>query len=383
MRSSKRIAVQAHLWLGLIVGLLWSIQGLTGATLVFHRELDRWAHPEWHGGVGRPVAVDQLVAIAERRTGKSVSAIGILDAGRDLRTATYSDDNGKQNMLILDASSGAIVGERQPQPERPSDGSTSRFIYMVHERLVSGHTGEVIIGVSGCLLLSTAILGIWIAWPRRGNWRVLVTRRGWRTLPQKLYSWHRLAGLVFGFVFVAIALGGIYMTFTDSIRSAVGKIIPLQVPYSASTPAMPKTWRSAGEALNLAEVLYPNAQFVRLTMPVQSKPFYIVRMHQPGEVRAWAGSTTVTIDARTGRVLQVQDGLAGPAADRVLDAQFSIHNGEIGGLLGRLLVMMAGLALPTFYVSGLWLWLRKRSARRKAASRASRFGEQPVRGQTA
>ncbi|NUT00326.1 MAG: PepSY domain-containing protein [Sphingomonas sp.] len=374
MRRSKRVAVQVHLWLGLVVGLLWSLQGLTGATLVFHRELDRWVHSEWRGGPGLPLPADQLIAIAEKSSGRPVTALGILDAGRDLRTATYTDASGMQNMLLLDASSGVIVGQRQPQPVRPSDGSTSRFVYMIHQKLVSGHSGEVVIGLSGCLLLLTAILGLWIAWPRRGNWRSLIIPRGWRTLSQKLYSWHRLAGLAFGIVFVFVAIGGIYMTFADPIRKGLGEVIDLQSPYEPAPSTASSQWLAAQTAVNVAARLFPDAQFVRLAMPTKDKPVYIVRLRQPGEVRAWSGATAVTLDAVKGDVLQIQDGLRGPLADRILDAQFSIHNGEAAGLLGRLLIMLAGLSLPTFYLTGLWLWFRKRWLR---AVKRAQSGQSP------
>ena len=39
----RKALFQLHLWLGLVVGLAWALQGLTGASLVFHREMDRWA----------------------------------------------------------------------------------------------------------------------------------------------------------------------------------------------------------------------------------------------------------------------------------------------------------------------------------------------------
>lgn len=370
MRRSKRIAFQVHLWLGLVVGLLWSLQGLTGATLVFHRELDRWAHPEWRGGKGPPLSVDRLIAIAEARTGRPVSAVGILDSGRDIRTATYADGHGVQRMLLMDAATGATVGERQPQPKAPSNGSTSRFIYMIHEKLISGPIGETIIGISGCLLLSSALLGLWLAWPRRGNWRALLSPRGWRTLPQKLHSWHRVAGLVFGLVFVFVAIGGIYMTFTESIRRALGSVVSLEAPHkSAMQSAAIGPRIPAQAALDEADRLFPEAAFVRLALPAAGKPFYVLRLRQDGEMRAWSGATSVTVDAQDGKILQVQDGLRGPVAERVLNAQFSIHNGEVGGLPGRLLILAAGLSLPTFYVTGLWLWLRnRRLIRRRAAA---------------
>lgn len=371
MRRSKRFLVQVHLWLGLVIGLLWSLQGLTGATLVFHRELDRWAHPEWRGSAAAPLSADQLIALAQQRSGRPVTALGILDSGRDLRTATFSAPDGTQRMLILDAATGAVLSERLPQPKRPEPGSTSRFIYMLHEKLLSGERGETIIGISGCLLLSSALLGLWLAWPRRGNWRALISRRGWKTLPQKFYSWHRVAGLVFGILFILIATGGIYMTFTESIRRGLGKLVTLQAPYETPKDRPPAATRvTPQQALHHAQKLFPHAEFVRLAMPTGDKPFYVIRLRQPGEVRVWSGATTVTVDAGSGSVVQVQDALNKPIADRIADAQYSIHNGEIAGMFGRLMIMAAGLSLPTFYISGLWLWLRKR---RKIRERPARF----------
>ncbi|HEY8592543.1 MAG TPA: PepSY-associated TM helix domain-containing protein [Sphingomicrobium sp.] len=379
MRRGKRIAVQVHLWLGLIVGLLWSLQGLTGATLVFHRELDRIAHAEWRGTPGPPLPADRLIALAEQQTGQPVTALGILDSGRDLRTATYKDASGTQRMLLMDAATGRVVGERLPQPGKPEDGSTSRFIYMLHEKLVSGETGETIIGTSGILLLSSSLLGLWIAWPRPGNWRALFSPRGWKTLQQKFYSWHRVAGLVFGLLYVLIAMGGVYMIFTESIRHGLGKVITLQQPYKAPADA-PAAGAAvpAQQALASAEKLFPNAEFVRLAMPAPDKPFYVIRLRQPGEVRAWSGATSITVDAASGRVVQVQDALAKPPADRLADAQYSIHNGEILGLFGRLMIMLAGLSLPTFYITGVWLWFRKRRLTRQRQAPAISARAQPL-----
>lgn len=41
LASEKRLYRNCHLWLGLILGGIWALQGLTGALLVFHREADR------------------------------------------------------------------------------------------------------------------------------------------------------------------------------------------------------------------------------------------------------------------------------------------------------------------------------------------------------
>ena len=73
----RKALVQLHLWLGLIVGLFWALQGLTGASLVFHRELDRLATPTVAGPM---ISMDAIAARAPR----PVQMIGIADGSGDL-----------------------------------------------------------------------------------------------------------------------------------------------------------------------------------------------------------------------------------------------------------------------------------------------------------
>lgn len=76
------------------------------------------------------------------------------------------------------------------------------------------------------------------------------------------------------------------------------------------------------------------------------------------------------MDPATGRVLDAYDPFTAPTANRLADAAFSAHNGELLRLPGRILIFMAGLALPTLWVTGLLAWARKRRIR--ARNRAAR-----------
>jgi uncharacterized iron-regulated membrane protein len=360
----KRLAVRLHLWLGLTVGLLWALQGLSGASLVFHRELDRWAHPERTGSAGPMASLDQLVAAATDSAGATPKRISVVDTRPDLVMADVDGLDGHPHQLFLDAATARVIGDRPYEPAAPGDGATSRFLYNLHERLTAGETGEIIIGTSGILLFSSLLLGLWIAWPR--VWRGVVRIGAWRTAPQKLYGWHRLVGLSAGFALLLMVPGGVYMIFSQPIRGAVAAVVPHQLPYTpAPLPAgIAADWIAPDTAYAAAQQRFPDARFVRLGLPTAEAPVYAVRLLQPGEVRAWSGTTSVTVDGRTGAVLDVYDPLTAPLSNRVADAAFSVHNGEIAGVVGRVLVMLAGLSLPTFYVTGVWLWFVKR--RRKA-----------------
>lgn len=373
---TRRVLVQAHLWLGLVLGLFWALQGLTGAALVFHREVDRWSLP---AAVAGPMApIDNLLAAAERHAGTSIDRIGIADARGDLLTAAYTDAAGTHRALLLDAATGAVVAAREDEPATPLAGSASRWLYTLHEALLLGDRGETLVGVSGLFLLTATITGLWLGWPRRKAWRAAFAARRWRTAAQLLFGWHRLVGLVVGFALLVTVPAGAWMIFQADLRPAIAKAVPYRLPYKTPPQAVPLVTPAAsaslvtpGAALAAARARFPGARFVRLTLPTAKAFAYTIRLRQRQETRAWSGVTAVTVDPRTGGVLDVYDPLAAPLANRVADAAFSAHNGELAGLGGRVLILLAGLALPTLYVTGLLAWAQKRRkrARNRAANR--------------
>lgn len=368
----RKTLVRLHLWLGLSVGLLWAVQGLTGAALVFHRDLDRLTGPAVTQGA--MASLDTLVKIAERTTGQHVKMVTIADGRGDLLNVHFTDAAGPKQ-LLMDAASGAAVGLRDFEPSSPLDGSGWRWIYRLHETLLMGHSGETLIGLSGLLLLSSLLMGIWLGWPRRRPFRAVFAVGHWRTMKTKLYGWHRLVGLTAAMVLLATIPAGIWMIFASDLRPIVAKAVPHQLAFQ--TPAVERvdTRISPQTALDRARAHFPMASFVRLTMPTPAAPFYGIRLRQPNEVRAWSGVTTVSIDPATGRTLHIYDPLAAPLSNKLADAAFSVHSGELAGLGSRILVLLAGLSLPVLYITGVVGWLRA-SRRRRRVSAASAYSRQ-------
>jgi uncharacterized iron-regulated membrane protein len=46
-----------------------------------------------------------------------------------------------------------------------------------------------------------------------------------------------------------------------------------------------------------------------------------------------------------------------------MQAQFPLHSGRLGGIFGRVLVSLLGVAVATLSVTGIIVWSRKRRAR--------------------
>lgn len=363
----RRLAVTLHLWLGLTLGALWAVQGLTGSALVFHREIERWANPARAGAEGPMASADALLAAAAAAGGGTVQRLAVSDARGDLLVASVASPGGERD-VFLDPATARVVDSRDAEPSAPGGGATAAYLYDLHKNLLAGKAGHLIVGLSGLVLLSSLGLGLWIGWPR--IWRGVADWRAWRSRPQQLYGWHRLIGFTAGAALLILTPAGAAMVFSKELRAGLPGLVAFKTPFRAAPlPAgVEPEWLSADRALATARAAFPAADFVRLVPPTASSPVYTVRLHQPGEARAWSGVTAVTLDGRTGAVLDTYDPLSAPFANRLLDAAFSIHNGEIAGLAGRLLVMLAGLSLPAFYATGVWLWWAKRARRRPATA---------------
>ena len=358
----RKSLVQLHLWLGLVVGLLWALQGLTGAALVFHREMDGWAIAVTPGPM---VSLDRIVAETEARIGFKPASIGIADQRGDLLNVQYNDGGPRQ--LQVEAATGRTIRTRSNDPATPFEGSAWRWVYLLHESLLLHDRGETLIGVSGLLLFTTLLTGLWLGFPRRDHWRQALSWQRWKSVRAKLFGWHRLAGIAAGSLLLVTVPGGIWMIFASDLRPALAAITDHQLPLKPTPVSRLGKVVAPQDALDRARAHFRSAAFVRLTLPTAASPVYSVRLRQTAETRAWSGVTTITLDAASGRTLHVYDALSAPLSNRLADAAFSLHSGEIAGLFGRVLVMLAGLSLPALYVTGVWAWWRKRQRPRSAA----------------
>lgn len=352
--------VSIHLWLGISIGFLWALQGLTGALLVFSRDVERWSLHETASGSTLPL--ETLFARASAAAGAKVSKLEIFGPSPTLFVA-YFEDHGRERSLVIDARSGAVKDRRDPNPKLPNGGSSWLWLQQLHSGLLLGDdTGGALIGISGIVLLSSLTLGAFLGWPRAKGWRAVVQIRRWRSTRQQLFGWHRLAGLALVAPLVIVAAGGAYLGLAPKLKPVLIAHAGYKAPYHAkAVAALPEHLISADQAFAAAQARYPAAKLVRIVRPTAKAPVYAFRLLQPGELRRWAGTTTVAVDAVTGRVLDTYDPLKGPLTNQVNDDLFPLHTGEMGGLAGRWLAVFAGLSLPTLYVTGLWARLHRRS----------------------
>ena len=160
------------------------------------------------------------------------------------------------------------------------------------------------------------------------------------------------------------------MAFGKQFREIAPQFISYRAPYDIASGPLPKDTIGADAAVQFASISLPHAEFVSLSLPLERLPVYQVRVRMPGEWRTWSGTSVVTVDAANGQVLDVYDASDAPLANKILESAFAVHSGEVAGLVGRILTMLAGLSLPTLYVTGVWAWLRKRRLKLRPSATA-------------
>jgi len=356
-----------HLWLGLGLGGLLVLLGLTGSVLAFYPELDALLHPEIRVEGSGPPDWDQALATVR---------------------AAYSDKDGPWRFEVTDQP-GAIPARYYDPPERPGyafrpmmvwlspDGGAvlrrdywgeyaMTFIYDLHYRLLLGETGGKVVGWLGFALLALLLSGLWAWWPR-GSWtKALRLKRG--APPQRaLRDWHKLTGLS-GLAFLLIlTVTGIMLELPDESDATLGAIgLPVDHASHVHAPASDVSASSVippSKAIETAMTELPGARLAWIETPPASGGTYRLRMQVPGDPSFRFPHSFVWVDGVTGEALAVQDARIAASGSTVNNWVHPLHDGSAGGLAGRILAALIGFVPLILFVTGWMRWRARNIAK--------------------
>ncbi|HEX4872806.1 MAG TPA: PepSY-associated TM helix domain-containing protein [Nevskiaceae bacterium] len=351
-----------HRWLGLIGGGFLALIGLSGSVLVYEAELDAWLAPAFHTPLadvapGQAPALQTVLEAARRRWPGMESALLGLPADPRQPLRLYFSEGGASREAALHPQSGAWLAER-------GDDHLLAWISALHVQLLAGRPGFLLVGVLGFGLLLAALSGLWLSWPRKGNWRVVLTWKRGAHGVRRQFDQHRTAGLYPWAVLMVLGFSGAYLVFPQPFQALLRPLAPVAAFPSglSSAPAAGRPPLSLEAAVALAHRHYPQARITFINPAFAETDFIRIRLRQPGE---WLhrGQTRLWLDRYSGAVLARTDPRAANRAERFLAAQLPLHLGEVLGEPGRLLWALAGLAPAWLLVSGLRIWWH--SARRR------------------
>lgn len=366
-----------HKYAGLTLGLLLALIGLTGSLLVFDHALDEKLAPH---------------TVRFNPSAQAASYADILTAAR-----AAVPGNPAPTRLMTQRQPGSPHVVRFPTPEgapgpvevsvSPTDAevlavrtwgtttSTMTWVYRLHYTLLAGKTGKTVVGFMGLLLMVFCISGAVLWWPKlhkrgSGKWKraFTISRTGNRF--RFYFDIHKVFGIYFLPLLLMTSFSGVTLVFPSQVEAVVGSLFELE-----PRPALPGSTRGSGtpitpdQAAAIGETVFPGGVLKRIYLPVDNKDSYGLTYRAAGEAWSNYGASIVRIDQYSGEVLMSQNVTEIPLGNKILRWQFPLHNGDALGIVGRWLVLIAGLAPALLFGTGVYLWWQKRSLKQKAGTR--------------
>jgi uncharacterized iron-regulated membrane protein len=381
LKSRRQRWLAVHLWLGLTLGLLLSIYGITGSILVFHAEIDEWLHPAL-------LRVEPPASDASYRPLNEIFAAGKKAmppqalhgfatyprnefAAFKLRFALVDASGTEEGWLVaVDPYTAQVTGKLLlDRSDHVLPNTLIGFIFKLHYALLiaSHDVSTVVVGLSGALLIISVLTGIIVWWPLTGRWRQALVFKGKAGKVRFNYDLHKLSGFYTALVMIPVLFSGVYMVLPHNVVPILELFSPVTYRYwhQSKPPYDGAPAIGMDQAVAVALDRYPGGQphwIYGAPNPTQTYTVCLDGVKAPGSI---LHRRCTVIDRYTGKILDLDDpSLPTATAGEIFTHwQWPLHSGQAFGMTGRILVFITGLACPVLFVTGVIRWLQKKRAK--------------------
>ncbi|AIL63490.1 flavodoxin/nitric oxide synthase [Pseudomonas alkylphenolica] len=387
----KKSLFQLHWFFGITAGLVLALMGITGAIWSFQDELLQLFNPDELKVEVRQEGVlpmPELVRRIEAEQGDKVAMLSVQPRSDKAARVFFTPPPGERRGLMryADPYTGKLQGEVAGQ-------GFFDLMLQLHRFLAMGDTGRQITGACTLMLIFFCLSGLYLRWPRKAlNWRVWLTldwaKKG------RAFNWdlHAVFGTWCLLFYLLFALTGLFWSY-EWYREGLNKLLadgpaageqhkrgegrgrpggapgkdakPLVVDYDA-------VWSSLQAAAGPAMASYN----LRLP-PAGGQPATLFYLLEGAEHER--ALNTLTLDPANGQVKKHDRYADKSFKAQLLASVYALHVGSYFGLTGRILVTIASLTMPLFFVTGWLLYLDRR--RKKRQVRAARSTLAPSNAQ--
>ena len=384
----KPTAFKIHRWIGLALGVWILMVALTGSILAFRAPLEALIHPRLflvRDGAA-PARFDLMEAAVEARYPDR----GVIGFARDglrpdesfqvilagpsvnIQAPSFNPVRDADLEVFVHPRTGAILGAR------PYWGAM-RIVYWLHKELLAPFAGAPYLGALGLALTALLVAGFVYWWPKPGHFRRsfrIETGRGARRF---FHDLHRSAGATIGALILVSAATGVFMCYEIKIEGVLARLgladaaEPFVPSKAGGRPRIP-----VQAVVDRVRIAYPAFDPVLVNDPIGGSGAYGLQLFPRAASRVWR-TVEIGIDAYTGKTVSLFDPRRQkPGASLPLWIIF-LHNGQMFGGVGRVVVLAEGVALTLLVLSGPWLWwMRRRPARGLGVRRSGKPRETPL-----
>ncbi|MBW4552764.1 MAG: PepSY domain-containing protein [Aphanocapsa sp. GSE-SYN-MK-11-07L] len=351
----------AHRYIGLAVGILAAVIGLTGSLLIIHG----WTSSPFSQKVAvspneQPVAIAALVSQAQSRfPNLTLQSLEMPKTLSEPIKAWWVDAAEHYTAASINPYTGAIIGTPDPSGDRYSS-----FLYDIHINLLGGEWGAYVAGVVGLLATILCVTGI-VLWP---GWRKLALgfKIKWNAQIKRLnFDLHKVAGIIAA-VFLAMAMGtGFIWNFSPWINPVIYALTFSPQPVAEPTSKVIANQPPAGIStlIQSASAALPAGEIRAIYFPTQ--PEGVIQVNKTINAKDFS----ISLDQFSGKVLKIDDPTQKSLGDRLLESFGPFHFGTFAGTASRIFYVFVGLSPSLLLITGFMMWrYRRRTPKSKHES---------------
>lgn len=380
-----------HLYLSLAAGLVIMIACITGAILVFEKELEESFHPERYqvSATGERLALAKLIKEAKAHLpGAKVAGLKVYtDPERSVEIGLIAkEDRSKQRDKNKSVKGKKDEGKQERGPARPThtaflDPYTGKVIELyspkgsffsktmaLHRWLLgsNGGIGKYIVGVSTFLFLFILITGIILWWPKTR--RILIQRikvkwdGNFKRLNHDLHLVLGFYSAIFLFIFAFTAMSWSFEWFNKGIY-AITKTKPESQEPPKSVFVKQAETVELDKAVASVMKLAGESVYFNVRSPKDSSGVFSITALPKGAIETH--TDTYFVDQYSGDVIGSLKYADKNAGQKMRSYVKPIHTSTIYGTPTKILGVIVCLLGFSFPITGVIMWINRRSSEKK------------------
>lgn len=372
-----------HLYLSLAAGLVIFTCCLTGAILVFEKDIQMALNKNRYYVLPEEtkLPLEQLANTAKQNIHQgNINGIKAytdnarsVEISMSMRGKTKNDRS--QNVTVyINPYTGKIL-------DVYSYRETFFFqVFALHRWLLgdSDSAGKYIVGVATTVFLFIIITGIILWWPK--TQKILVQRlkiksdAGWKRLNHDLHIVLGFYSAIILFIFAFTGLAWSFEWFNKGIYQVTNSPLTPPPPPKSIYTTDAKTI-SLDKALATAQTVYPATISYNISLPKDSTSAITVSSLSQNAVHESA-TDAVYIDQYNGAVLGTMAYSERSVGSRVRSTFKPVHTGSIWGMPSKIVAFIVCVFGCSFPVTGVIMWLNRTGKKKKGAI----FGPKSLKG---
>lgn len=377
----KRIAhnffYNAHKIIGLFLGLVFVLIGLSGSILAFREDIDerlnyslmRVASPhnasfkiisEIYSSAIQAIPKDAKVERLMMPRHKNAAAIlTYIVETDDLDSYFYE--------VFINPYTAKVTGQRlKIHGEDQFSQPIIQILMAFHWTLLLGANNAYLIGFIGIFFFFSAFAGLYLWWLKNKNWRLGLTVK-WQASSERItYDLHKnigFYGAAFLIIMTATGAAMIFKPVTQKVTSLFSTVSG-EPNFGKSKPSAQHEPIHITQAIVIANRVFKDGKIFSISLPNSPTGVFIVGKMLDSEPNKSRTYRNVSIDQYSGEILQIQDPENFTAGEKLFEWLFPVHTGEIFGEYGRPVLLLIGLLPLALFTTGLMRWRQKRHSRK-------------------